>query len=664
MLTLHYRLGYRSDIEGLRAVAILLVVAAHAKVRWLAGGFVGVDVFFVLSGYLITGLLVQELSTTGKIRFANFYARRFRRLLPALLAMLVGTCVAAVVLLPPAEQPGQATAGASAAIWLSNFHFAFSNLDYFGPDAEKNLFLHTWSLGVEEQFYLVWPTLLVLLGAWHAPAADASIHRLKIVMLAIAGISLLSCVLSTDSSPQLAFYLMPSRAWQFALGALTLLYFQASPGRGDAPTNEAASVRATSAGLHWCGWSGLVAILAAALLLDANTLYPGLPALLPSLGTAAVLAAGSSTTQAGVGRALSWRPLQAIGRVSYAWYLWHWPVLLLGGVLISLTNPVHRLGLVVVSLALAVLSYRFVEAPIRRNARLVKRPGILVSASLALMVIANVACITWFNAVLNWINEPRQQRTLAAHSDMPVIYTMGCDDFFRSADVRICAFGPQDSTHVAVMMGDSIGGQWFPAMKKAFDKPGWRLLVLTKSSCPMVDEPLFNRRIGRSYVECSTWRENALKQLAALKPDIVLFGSAATYEFNRTQWIEGTSRVLDVVSHVSGHIYLLRATPGLPFDGPACLSARNWLPALALHRDDCHARVSDQQNGEVYQWLQQAAGRFRNVTTLDMNDRICPDGKCDAEREGRVVYRDEQHLTAGFAESLGDELRTRMDVKY
>jgi peptidoglycan/LPS O-acetylase OafA/YrhL len=150
-----YRLGYRGDIEGLRAIAILLVVGAHAGVPWLRGGFVGVDVFFVLSGFLITGLLVQEITRTGRLGFADFYIRRLRRLLPALMVMLIGTSLLASLLLAPIGQLSQASAGATAAVWMSNIHFALGRLDYFSPGTETNMYLHTWSLGVEEQFYLI-----------------------------------------------------------------------------------------------------------------------------------------------------------------------------------------------------------------------------------------------------------------------------------------------------------------------------------------------------------------------------------------------------------------------------------------------------------------------------------------------------------------------------
>jgi len=256
----HYRLGYRGDIEGLRAVAILLVVAAHAKFKWLSGGFVGVDVFYVLSGYLITGLLVQEIQTTEGLRFANFYARRLRRLLPALLLMLAVVCIVGRLLLAAGDQPEQASAAGSAALWLSNFHFAFSRMDYFAPGTETNLFLHTWSLGVEEQFYLLWPLLLVLaMGAWDGAKAPPSTRRLRWVMIAAFVFSFILSFYWTSAAPQLAFYMMPSRAWQFALGALVFLQFGAPDYSPDAVKLMPAWL------LHLGGWLGLGLIFSAAL---------------------------------------------------------------------------------------------------------------------------------------------------------------------------------------------------------------------------------------------------------------------------------------------------------------------------------------------------------------------------------------------------------------
>lgn len=639
-------LGYRSDIDGLRAIAILLVVAAHAKVPGLAGGFVGVDVFFVLSGYLVSALLTQELFSCGRINFVAFYARRFRRLLPALLVMLLGTGSAALVILPASEQITQTMAAACAALGLSNFHFAFAELDYFGPGAENNLFLHTWSLGVEEQFYLIWPALLiVVISATRCLGHSLRMACLKWTMALLIVISLGCCILLTDRAPAQAFYMIPSRAWQFALGALAWLQFQPA---------MAASPRL----MRGLGWLGLGMIGLAALLLDTSTGYPGMWALLPSLGTAAVLVAGSVQAGKGGGRWLSMRPLQAVGRVSYSWYLWHWPVLLLGGALMPLANLATRCILVLIALALAALSYRVVEMPIRSSRPLAARPRVVVYGAIALMLMsANLLSNHWQNMALEKVESPEQRRYAAARADVPLIYARACDDWFHSAALKLCSFGRNDAPHTVVIMGDSIGVQWFPTVAKVFDHSSWRLLVLTKSSCPMVDEPFFYQRIGRDYVECAQWRQQALAKMAELKPDVLLIGSTDSYGFTRQQWTEGTGRVLAQLAPHAGQLYLLRATPRLPFDGPACLSKKHGLSLQSMPKSSCSALSRDVQRDDVWSWLMAAVEPFRNVHLLDLNEAVCPGGKCSAELGGRIVFRDQQHLTAGFAASLAPALR-------
>jgi peptidoglycan/LPS O-acetylase OafA/YrhL len=653
-----YRLGYRSDVEGLRAVAILLVVADHAGVPWLGGGFVGVDVFFVLSGFLITGLLVQEITDAGGLRFAEFYVRRLRRLLPALVVMLLVVSILAALLLAPGEQLGQASAAVSAVMWLSNIHFAFAQLGYFAPSTETNLFLHTWSLGVEEQFYLIWPALLLwLLGR----DGDRGIARLKVGMLTVIAISLVACVVLTYKAPQLAFYLMPLRAWQFSAGALVWLYFKTS---GHGPATNRLQGRFDTL-LRWAGWLGLAMIAASGLLLDAKLSYPGAYSLLPTVGAVCVISAGSRDSQAGVSWLLSWWPLQVIGRVSYSWYLWHWPVLLLGHTLMGLDSPVYRVTWVVLSLMLAVLSYRYIESPIRRQQRWLVRRWAAILGVLVLMAVANVLCINWYSRAFARMHSPEQQRYAMAQVDAPIIYIRGtgCDDWYRSDRVHICAFGPTNALHTAVLMGDSVAGQWFPAVVKVFDKPGWRLLVLTKSACPMVDVPIFYNRIGRMYTECSTWRKHSLEQVAGIKPDVVLLSTVSTDDFTQAQWVEGTTRVLGAIMASSGHIYVLRGTPPLPFDGPNCLAEHVGRPAWLGFGRACSASSTDEHADLVYQWLQQASRHFDNVKTIDMNDLICPNGTCAAEQNGKIVFRDSQHMTATFAASLGPALEDRLDLK-
>lgn len=650
-----YRLGYRADLEGLRAIAILLVVAAHAGIPWLRGGFVGVDVFFVLSGFLITGLLVQEASTIGRIRFAEFYVRRLRRLLPALMTMLLVVCVLGALFLAPMEQRAQSSAASMAALWLSNIHFAFAHLDYFSPGTETNLFLHTWSLGVEEQFYLIWPALLVwLLGR----DGQRGVMRLKTGMAIVLLASLTACIWLSYKAPQLAFYMMPLRAWQFSAGALAWLYFKVPD-----PSTAKQSWVHHPVLRHAAGWAGLGAIALAGTLFSADITYPGAYALLPTLGAVGVIAAGCTTTHAtDVSRWLSWRPLQWIGKVSYSWYLWHWPILLLGHAVTGSNAPVYRAFWVLLSLGLACISYLFIESPIRSQRHWLSRPRMAIIGALALMLVANSLCLRWYNHAFDKMHSSAMQRYVMARQDAPVIYRMGCDDWYHSAEVRICGFGSTAAMHTAVLIGDSHAGQWFPAVKKAFDRPGWRLLVLTKSSCPMVDEPFFYSRIGREYKICATWRKRALDQIVSLKPDMVLISSAINRQFTKSQWIDGTSKVLARLSPAVGHVYLLRDTPKLPFDGPNCLAEHAGRPAWFDLQRVCRTQINNPHADQVFQWLGQAANHFANVSLLNLDSSICPKGICSAEHDGTVVFRDSQHLTASFAASLGPVLAEKLNI--
>jgi peptidoglycan/LPS O-acetylase OafA/YrhL len=651
-----YRLGYRGDIEGLRAVAILLVIAAHSGIPWLAGGFIGVDVFFVLSGYLITGLLVQEIRKTGRLQLWKFYARRLRRLLPALLFMVACTALLAMTLLAPFEQLNLIPAARAATVWVSNIYFAFTDFDYFARAADENLFLHTWSLGVEEQFYLIWPVFLMfLLGTWHWQRATWNLRRLQFGMIATIGLCLLVSIFLSYNMPSWGFYLMPSRAWQFALGAVALLW---STGNGR-DVGNIASLRVSQASsriLATGGWAGVALILVSALLLDPNTSYPSAWALLPSAGTVLVLLAGANVNTTSVSRVLSLPPLQWTGRISYSWYLWHWPILVLGDTLFTNGENADIRLLVALSLGLAVFSYWAVESPIRRNKKLSAQTRLTLAASLMLMSVALVFGTVWQHTAVSWSQSPEQRHYSKLHENLPVIYPMGCDEWYYSPQVRTCAFGDKDAAQTAVLMGDSIMGQWFPALSAAYNKPGWRLLVLTKSSCPMVDAPFFYKRIGMEYTVCSRWRDDALARLASIKPDVVFMGGASSYDFSESQWISGTRRILSKIAPLAKDVFLIRATHQLPFDGPGCLARRDWQPAFFSIPAECSSVAGSRRETDVYAWLKEAAKDFNNVTVIDLNPMVCPDGRCYAEINGEVVFRDSQHLSSHFSETLSEAL--------
>jgi peptidoglycan/LPS O-acetylase OafA/YrhL len=383
--------GFRPDLEGLRGVAILLVLLFHAGLSGVSGGFIGVDVFFVLSGFLITGLLLRERTGSGRIDLVAFYARRARRILPAAIVVLVATLGAAYLVLGPIDMERVADDAIACALFVGNLRFAANAMDYFSAAQTPSPYLHYWSLGVEEQFYLLWPAILIVATRGRRPRLGAGL-----ALGVIGATSFVTALVLTSSSGAWAFYSLPARAWQLALGgllAVTVAWHERLPGRP----------------LAAVGWIGLLAILAGVVLIDPSTPYPGVAALLPTLGAGAVILSG--TRPGSPGSVLVVRPLRYLGRISYSLYLIHWPLLVLPAAALPLGAELplaERIGLVLLAVVLAAASYRFVEEPIHRGRRIAlpARPT-LAAAGAALAVSVALA----FGVGLD------ESSTLAAYSE-------------------------------------------------------------------------------------------------------------------------------------------------------------------------------------------------------------------------------------------------------
>jgi peptidoglycan/LPS O-acetylase OafA/YrhL len=354
--------SFRPDLEGLRGIAILLVLLCHVGIPGAEAGFVGVDVFFVLSGFLITGLLVQEYERNGRLNLRAFYARRARRIIPAAVLVLACTLLAAELLLSPLDLPGIADDVLAAGLSVANIHFALQSTDYFAP-IDASPVLHYWSLGVEEQFYLVWPLLRIAASRLARPRVAMTIAT----GLILVGSFLLSNAMTSTSTPW-AYYSLPSRAWQLAAGGLLAL---AAPAFSWLLARRLGSLVAPV-----IGWLGVGLLGAALLVIQPTTEYPGLASLLPTLGAVAIIASGGGLRSPGA-VALARAPLRWLGRISYSLYLWHWPILVLGSVALGVgvtgmeedvvrdDVPV-RIGLVLLAVAVSWLSWRLVEEPVRR----------------------------------------------------------------------------------------------------------------------------------------------------------------------------------------------------------------------------------------------------------------------------------------------------------
>ncbi|MCG6967965.1 MAG: acyltransferase [Chromatiaceae bacterium] len=652
-------LAYRADLQGLRAVAVTLVVLSHAGLPGLPGGFVGVDIFFVLSGYLITGLLVREYQVSGHIDLLAFVARRLRRLLPALLSMLTLVMLLGSVLLSGHEFSEQTASVAYAASWTSNLFFTFTTFDYFADLHLRDLFLHTWSLGVEEQYYLLWPALSLLvlaLARRHLVRWDSRHVLLAGIAMLFAGSLALSLYWSF-SRPLWAFYLMPSRVWQFALGAAVFVWFEAR-------TKHRVPAMRRSGTLRWhaLALTGLGLIVGSAIGLNPHLVYPGAWALLPSAGTAMLIAAGERRTTHGIPAMLSRPTLVWIGDHSYSWYLWHWPLLMLGFAWGLEGNPSATAALVLLSLLVAMVSYRRIELPIWKG-RLSDATALRSIGISGLGIALAAVALGHMNVALRDSEALGAQLARSARQDMPDIYRMHCDTWYKSASVQPCVIGAADAKHTAVLLGDSIGAQWYSLLPALFDMEQWRLVVLTKSACAMVDQDYQYAAAGGTYTVCTQWRNQALDEVARMAPDVVFVGSTSSYAFSEAQWHAGMQRVLRRLTAAAGQTFVIPGTPILSFDGPACLE--RWLTRHADRGDPPHSACREPLAGKqalrVAGYLRQVVALFENATFLDLNDLVCPDGYCAARNaQGQVVYRDRKHLTDSFVRAQVPLVRNRL----
>ena len=651
---------FRADIEGLRAVAVLLVVLYHAGVPGFGGGYVGVDVFFVLSGYLITWLLVHEVEETGTVRLGRFYARRARRLFPAIAVVLVATVAASAVALAPFEQRTVATTALATALYVSNVLFADRATDYLGG-VEHDPLLHTWSLAVEEQFYLVWPVLVLLaLGAGWRRAARPSRGRLVAWLGVVALGSFALCVVVTGSRQPWAFFLSPTRAWEFAVGALAVLARADLRVAGGHVTGAAArrlNPGRVGAVEHALGWAGLAALLVVGAMYGAETPFPGAAALVPVLATALVLRAGTARTETALARLLAWRPLQTLGRLSYSWYLWHWPVLVLGGAAGLGGSLPARLALVAAALGLAAASYRFVEDPLRHHPALAGRAGRSLAVAAALTVFGAGLSIAWGAAAAEWASSPGQARWTALHDETPQHYRDGCVGGLTDPAVRECAYGPDSAGATVVLFGDSHAGQWFPAVERAAARQGWRLVVIQKSSCPAADVVVRNGALGRRYTECEAWREAALDRIAALRPALVLTSSENVHPVAPEAWAAGAGRTFRRLAASAGRVVHVEDTPRPGFDAAACLARRAWRPGGGA-ACTFPAPGADRQRLAA---LERAEAEAAGVAFVSWNDALCPTAPCRVVDGERPVYRDGHHVSVAYAERFAPRAKALLD---
>ncbi|GAA2229686.1 acyltransferase family protein [Promicromonospora sukumoe] len=670
---------FRPEVQALRALAVLLVIVYHVDPALLPGGYIGVDVFFVISGFLITGHLWREASTTGTVSLKKFWAARARRILPASLVATVGTLAVALVLLPLDLLQLWWRHALASVFYVENWALAADAVDYQAAGNEPTAFQHFWSLGVEEQFYLFWPILVVLaLRLWSLRSGRAAGEArdtagLRRTLLVIFGVvvaaSLVWSVLEVRADNPEAYYSTLTRVWELGAGGVLALLMR--------DTERFRALRSTLA------VGGVALIVAAACFYSDATPFPGVAALVPVLGTSAVIVAGRTSGPGSLRRiAESW-VVQRIGDVSYSLYLWHFPVVVFFAVRTERTPTLPDVvALLVVSFALAIGSYVLVERPVRTLEWFRSDGRMLVSALVAMVVVAGLTFALPLRAQSVMGEWDQRAESVSADTDARVAESLAnglvpflgdepamtpnplraAADEWPEADrclapqedetTPVCEFGETENPVATVaVVGDSHAEMFTEPIIAVAAERSWKVVTYLHSGCPYNAE----RRISNGLVEgCFDANERTRADLAELRPDLVVTTSYEHLRFERRGGEEeagaaGFAEVWNELTAAGSQVVVIRDTPK-PSDRLVTCVTENY--------DDpegCAKPADKAFDGRdvVPAALDQAPG----VRSVEFGDSFCDDTTCPAVIGNTLVYRDGHHVTATYMRTLVDDLR-------
>ena len=609
-----------TQIQGLRAVAAILVTVFHA--RLVPGGFIGVDIFYVISGYLITGLILREIEKTGTLDLRSFYQRRIKRLLPTSVFVLFVTAIFAWILFPPITRDALGRDLFAAAAYISNYLFAWWQNDYQNLNATPSPFIHYWSLAVEEQFYLVWPLFILFLARYGK----------KVIFAGIAITTLLSLLFSiylTQVAPIWAFYSLPTRAWELGFGALLLFLPE------------------TKKKIRILPWLGFFGIAISSFNFNENTAFPGKNALVPVLATVFLMASIKY-----------WPPLfndlansrlsQWLGAISYPLYLWHWPALVLPSS--AMGRPLRfyeRFLCILLTIVLAHYTSKYVEEPLRHKNLSPRTIYKGAAYTTAVSLVAGVLISFTSSSIITTKGEVSYQFDLVQVMEKPAVYGDGCHVNYGETKSGYCTYGEKESSSTIVLYGDSHAAQWFPTLEKMATERGFKLVSLTKSACPAVDAKRPDQGAFK-MVHCTKWRENSIKRIAEIQPLAVITSSfqyftPANSSISRAQWWnEGQRKLLKGLRGSTNNLIYISDTPRPLRDIPNCLASRDSKVCDSTER----SKVSV----------------IRGFDVINPNPWLCS-SYCPAIVEGTVAYRDASHISVDMALKLLPKLEAALIAK-
>lgn len=651
---------FRPEIEGLRAVAAILVALYHVFFGRVSGG---VDVFFLVAGFLITTTLLRQ-AESGRLNLGRYLSRLARRLLPAALVVLAFVVVATTVWLPESRRGTSYRETAASLLYLENWALARRSTDYLARDEALSPVQHFWAMSIQGQFYLIWFVLMaiaLMLSRRHLTAV------LTGLLIAVFTVSLAFSIYLTEVNQPLAYFHTGARVWEFAAGgllALAITRIDVRQGSWSIPV----------------GWIGLGLIISCGILVPVADSFPGWIALWPVGGAVLVLAAGQSTSRFAVSRLLSSRPLVYIGGISYALYLWHWPLLVLylshaGG---GTADLLPGLLIIAISFALAAATKRWIEQPVHRSSFGTRRPAIAVGLTAAMLSTLAVSAFavgrettaqTAEKAQLShrdfpgpeavsdgWDNEPGvylhppTPRLAVAKRDQADVYTRGCHVGLLAIKPVLCTDGAVNSDVTVMLVGGSHSAHWQPALRRLANQHGFTLLTGTKSACQFSSEALAPDAAKRKA--CRDWNRAMIQEIKRVKPTYVFTTSTRAWREDHELVPQGYLDQWAILEKAGIQVIAIRDTPRSAANQVECLETNPQAPQkCGVERSAFYADVDPAQALDPMP---------HNVTFLDLSDLLCNSTWCPAIIGNMVVYFDHSHMTATWSYALAPFLEDQL----
>ncbi|AXA95475.1 acyltransferase family protein [Microbacterium sp. PM5] len=691
---------FRRDIQGLRAIAVLVVFLDH-MLGWPSGGFVGVDMFFVISGFVITGTLLREYTRSGHISAGGFYARRVKRIMPAATLVLAVTVIVAFLVFTAQRAASVLWDSVAAFFFVSNWRFAAVGTDYFQQGGAVSPLQHYWSLSVEEQFYFVWPWLLLGLLVIFARGARQTDRVTRIVagttITAVSAASFYWAILQSVSSPTAAYFSTLTRGWELGLGALLAII---------APL----FMRIHGAVRTVFAYVGIAGMVASCFVITPTTVWPAPWALLPTLSTALVIASGIGTEARFIWPITN--PIAVyVGDISYSLYLWHFPVIVFGKALFPDAGIVVNFGIAIAGFGLAAAAYHAIEKPIwksplwsdnggrrawrdwRHEFAPQARSGALIGLGIATFTLVALALaptlaparpapyiaatdsfgpspsatqlnarqsvereVAEATALTSWPKLTPSIEQIGPGSKVAPWVSDGCLTFERNTSddpatkAAQCVYGDPNAPKKIVLWGDSVGISWTPALQTAVASGGWSIHLLTARECPVSDVEVTGAG-GAPYPECDTYREFAINTIRDLAPDLLITAQASTT-------IERLASGGDATSIRDGYITSLQKVSDsvgsvVALGAPPPTQAIENCYTSAGRPSDCMGGI-EQRHAAVSQALASLGQSFgEKVKYVNTDDLFCSGEQCPVEAAGIIMRADTAHLTQEYSEHLG-----------